>query len=79
MQMAIALLEQLDSYISDDDSNDEDFCVDNINLQKASSSKSSDSKAGDHCINVISPIRKQDFIVDMGGCKDKEKNVPNRF
>ena len=52
-QEALTLLEQLDTYISDDDSNDEDFRVDNVNLQKALSSESSDSNA-----NVISPVPK---------------------
>ena len=33
-QEALILLEQLDSYISGDDSNDEGFRVNNVNLQK---------------------------------------------
>ena len=54
----LALLEQSETYISGDSSNDEDFCVDNVNLQKASSSESSDNNAVEHCANVISPVPK---------------------
>ena len=54
VQEALALLEQLDSDISGDDSIDEDFHVDNVNLPNASYSESSDSNAVEHCANGIS-------------------------
>ena len=57
-QEALALLEQLDTYISGDESNNDDFQIDNVNLQKASSSKNSDSNHMEHCANVVSPVPK---------------------
>ena len=51
-------MEQFYSYISGDDNNDEDFLVDNVNLQKASSSEGSDSNAVENCANVIFPVPK---------------------
>ena len=47
-QKTLAVLEQLDSYINGDDSNDEDFRVDNVNLRKASFSESNDNNAVEH-------------------------------
>ena len=69
---AFALPEQLDSYISNDDRNDEDFRVDDVNLQKESSSESSDSNAVEHCVNVISPVH-QNILLDIGGRKGEGK------
>ena len=71
-QEVLALLEQLDSYISGDDSNNEDFRVDNVNLQKASSFESSDSNIVEHCVNVISPVH-QNILLDIGGRKGEGK------
>ena len=76
-QEAFALLEQLHSYISGCDSSDEDFRVDNVNLQKASSPDSSDSNDIEHCINVISPVPESRRSCGHGQTQRRRKNVPN--
>lgn len=77
-QEALALLEQLDSDISGDDSNDEDFRLDNVNLQNSSSSESSDSDAVEHSTNVISPvIPKSGRSRGRRRSQGRRNNVPN--
>ena len=76
---AFALPEQLDSYISNDDRNDEDFRVDDVNLQKESSSESSDSNAVEHCVNVISPVPKSEHSFGHRRTEGRRKNIPNLF
>ena len=58
-QENLVLLEKLDSNISGEDSIFvifEDFRVDNVNVQNASSTESSDSDAVEHFVNVISTV-----------------------
>ena len=55
-QEALDLLEQFDSDISGDGSNDEGFRDDNMNLQNGSSPENNDSDAVEHSANVISLV-----------------------
>ena len=55
-QDALAVLEQLDSDISGDDNYDEDFRVDNMNLENISCSENSDRDIVERSANVISPV-----------------------
>ena len=64
----------LDSYITGDDNDDEDFSVANVNLQKASSSESSDSNAAEHCANAISPVPKSGRSCGHGRKQGRRKN-----
>ena len=74
----LALQEQWDSDIGDDDSNDEDFRVDNVNLQNASSSESSVSDALEYSANVIFPvIPKSGHYRGRVQMQERINNVPN--
>ena len=73
-QEAVALLQQLDSEISGDDSifvTFENFRVDNLNLQNASSSESSDSDAVEHCAS------NQDICCRHGRTQRRRINLQN--
>ena len=75
-QGALALLEQLDTYIRVDDSNVEDFHADDVNIQKASSSERIDSNPVEHCANVISLVPKSGRSCGHGRTQGRRKNAP---
>ena len=62
---------------SADDSKDEDFYDDNVNLQKASTSESSENNAVEHCANVISPIPKSGRSCRYGRTQGRRNNILN--
>ena len=73
-QDALALLEQLDSDIFGDDIDDEDFRVDNANLQNALPSENNDSYAVEHSANVL-PLalgRRKNIPNISDGCSNKK-------
>ena len=76
VKKVLALLEKLDSYISGYDSNDEVFRIANMNLQKVSFSKNSDSKAVEHCASVIFLVSKSGPSCEHGWSQGRRKNVP---
>lgn len=77
-KIGLAVLEQLDLDISGEASKFEDFLIDNLNSQNATSSVTSDSDAVEHSVNVISPlIRGSDHSHGCGRTLGRGNNEPN--